>query len=137
VISHSDFPLCRIDDLKEGQARGFDPLQRGKDSVFALVHEGQVRVYRNSCPHLDVRLEYRKDRFLSADGQMIVCYAHGAQFLPGTGECVYGPCLGLRLDTLSWRLEEGWVVLEMPGTAALSGSVEGSRLAIHRIPTRD
>lgn len=80
-VSH-DSPRfsCRVDELVEGQARGFDPLQRGKDSVFALVHEGQLRLYRNSCPHLDVRLEYRKDRFLSADGQLIVCYAHGAQF---------------------------------------------------------
>ncbi len=137
MISHSDFPLCRMDELAEGQARGFDPLQLGRDTIFALVHEGQVRIYRNSCPHLDVRLEYRKDRFLSADGQLIVCYAHGAQFLPGTGECVYGPCLGQRLHTLPWRLEEGWVVLEMPVKAAISGSVEVSRLAIHRIPTRD
>ena len=136
-MTHSDFFLCRMDELVEGQARGFDPLQRGKDSVFALVHEGQVRIYRNSCPHLDVRLEYRKDRFLSADGQLIVCYAHGAQFLPSTGECVYGPCLGQSLDALPWRLEEGWLVLEMPGSTALSGSVEVSRLAIHRIPTRD
>ena len=136
-MSHSDFFLCRMDELAEGQARGFDPLQRGKDSIFALVHEGQVRIYRNSCPHLDVRLEYRKDRFLSADGQLIVCYAHGAQFLPSTGECVYGPCLGQRLDALPWRVEEGWLVLEMPGSTALSGPVEVSRLAIHRIPTRD
>jgi len=111
-MDHSDFPLCRMDELVEGQARGFDPLQRGRDSVFALVHEGQVRIYRNSCPHLDVRLEYRKDRFLSADGQLIVCYAHGAQFLPSTGECVYGPCLGQKLDALPWHQEAGWVLLE-------------------------
>jgi nitrite reductase/ring-hydroxylating ferredoxin subunit len=119
VMDHSDFFLCRMDELAEGQARGFDPSQRGRDTVFALVHQGQVRIYRNSCPHLDVRLEYRKDRFLSADGQLIVCYAHGAQFLPDTGECVYGPCLGQRLDALSWHLEEGWVVLEMPVTTAI------------------
>ena len=136
-MTRSDFPLCPVDDLKEGQARGFDPLQRGKDSVFTLMHEGQVRIYRNSCPHLDVRLEYRKDRFLSADGQLIVCYAHGAQFLPETGECVYGPCLGQKLEALTWRMEEGWVVLQMPVATALSGLVEVSPLAIHRIPTRD
>jgi len=136
-MAHSDFFLCRLDELAEGQARGFDPLQRGKDSVFALMHEGQLRIYRNSCPHLDVRLEYRKDRFLSADGQLIVCYAHGAQFHPSTGECVYGPCLGQRLDALPWRVEEGWVVLQLPVAQALSGTVEVSRLTIHHIPTRD
>lgn len=136
-MSHSDFPLCRIDELVEGQARGFDPLQHGRDSVFALVHEGQLRIYRNSCPHLDVRLEYRKDRFLSADGQLIVCYAHGAQFLPSSGECVYGPCLGQSLEALPWRVEEGWLVLQMPGIRIAPPAVEVSRLEIHRIPTRD
>jgi len=34
-------------------------------------------------------------------------------------------------------LEDGWLVLEMPGSTALSELVEVSRLAIHRIPTRD
>src|SRR6218665_2308102 len=120
-MSHSDFSLCRLDELVEGQARGFDPLQHGRDSVFALVHEGQVRVYRNSCPHLDVRLEYRKDRFLSADGQLIVCYAHGAQFLPDSGLCIYGPCLGERLSALQWRLEGGWLVLEVGQLALCEG----------------
>jgi nitrite reductase/ring-hydroxylating ferredoxin subunit len=121
-LRDSEFALCRAADLLEGQARGFDPLQRGRDSVFAVMHQGQLRIYRNSCPHLDVRLEYRKDRFLSADGQLIVCYAHGAQFLPHSGECVYGPCLGERLQALPWRLEDGWLVLQMDvSEAALVG----------------
>ncbi|VVO57659.1 Rieske (2Fe-2S) protein [Pseudomonas fluorescens] len=136
MVEHG-FYLCRLEELVEGQARGFDPLQRGKDSVFALMHQGQVRVYRNSCPHLDVRLEYRKDRFLSADGQLIVCYAHGAQFLPDTGECIYGPCLGETLEALEWFLEEGCVVLKMPVAGEVQLQNEVSRLAIHRIPTRD
>lgn len=105
--------LCRLDELIEGQARGFDPLQQGKDVLFALRSEGQVRVYRNSCPHLAVPLQYRKDRFLSADGQRIICYAHGAQFLPLTGECVYGPCLGEALPALEWQEEAGWLLFSI------------------------
>ncbi|WP_053213737.1 Rieske 2Fe-2S domain-containing protein [Pseudomonas sp. Q12-87] len=111
-MSHAAIALCRLDELLEGQARGFDPLGAGKDSVFALRHHGEVRVYRNSCPHLDVSLEYRKDRFLSADGSQIVCYAHGARFLPDSGLCVYGPCLGERLGALQWKVEADWLVLE-------------------------
>ncbi len=106
-------PLCRSDELAEGQARGFDPNGQGRDSIFALRHNGQIRMYRNSCPHLDVRLEYRKDRFMSADGQLIMCYAHGAQFLPGTGECIYGPCLGEKLQAVAWREEGGWLVVDI------------------------
>lgn len=104
--------LCNLDDLVEGKARGFDPLQQGKDSVFALRCNGEVRLYRNSCPHQDVPLEYRKDRFLSADGARIICYAHGAQFLPESGVCVYGPCLGERLQGLSCVTQEGWLLVD-------------------------
>ncbi|MCT8962791.1 Rieske 2Fe-2S domain-containing protein [Pseudomonas veronii] len=111
-MSHDVIALCRLDELVEGQTRGFDPLGTGKDSVFALRHGGEVRVYRNSCPHLAVRLEYRKDRFLSVDGSQIVCYAHGARFLPDSGLCVYGPCLGEHLTALKWQAQADWLVLE-------------------------
>lgn len=84
-----------------------------------------------------MRLEYRKDRFLSADGQLIVCYAHGAQFLPDTGECIYGPCLGQTLEALDWRAEQGWLRVRMPEPLPSAQRSEVSRTAIHRIPTRD
>lgn len=102
--------LCPVSELAEGQARGFDPLGQGFDSIFAILTQGQIRLYRNSCPHLDVRLEYRKDRFMSADGQRIICYAHGAQFLPESGLCVYGPCLDERLSALEFQIDEGLLV---------------------------
>jgi nitrite reductase/ring-hydroxylating ferredoxin subunit len=111
-MDEAAIPLCQMDELSERQARGFDPLNSGRDTVFVVRHAGELRVYRNLCPHLDVRLEYRKDRFLSADGTRIICYAHGAQFLPDTGVCVYGPCLGERLCALKFRIEDDWLVLE-------------------------
>lgn len=108
--------LCRMAELVDGQSRGFDPAGRGKDSLFVVRQGEQLRAYLNSCPHLDVPLQYRKDRFLSADGSRIVCYAHGAQFLPDNGLCVHGPCLGERLSALPWRETDGWleVQIEVP-----------------------
>ena len=105
--------LGRLDALGEGQARGFDPQGRGTDSLFALRHRGQVRVYRNLCPHLLVPLEYRKDRFLSADGQWVVCYAHGARFRPEDGACVHGPCRGEALQALAHLETDGWLLLPL------------------------
>jgi Ferredoxin subunits of nitrite reductase and ring-hydroxylating dioxygenases len=106
-----DVVLCRLDTLIEGRAYGFDPLHEGRDRVFALRYHGRVQVYLNSCPHLHVPLQYRKDRYLSADGERIVCYAHGAQFLPDSGECVYGPCLGHALTSLVFHEQDGWLRL--------------------------
>lgn len=105
--------LCRLDELGEGQSRGFDPQDRGADSLFALRHQGQVRVYRNRCPHLSVPLEYRKDRFLSADGQWVICYAHGARFRPEDGTCVHGPCRGEVLPALQHREVDGCLLLPL------------------------
>lgn len=55
--------LCRLDELGEGHARGFDPQGRGADSLFALRYLGQVRVYRNLCPHLMVPLSTARTAF--------------------------------------------------------------------------
>jgi nitrite reductase/ring-hydroxylating ferredoxin subunit len=105
--------LCHDTDLLEGQARGFDPWEEGRDTVVALRWQGQVRVYRNSCPHWQVPMQYRKDRFMSGDGQHIVCFAHGALFQPDSGLCVQGACLGQSLQRLEASLRDDgnwWVV---------------------------
>jgi nitrite reductase/ring-hydroxylating ferredoxin subunit len=101
--------LCRFDELTPGAARGFDPDGTGEDSVFVLRRGDAVRAYLNRCPHQNARLEYRKDRFLSADGQHVVCYAHGAHFDPDTGACTLGACLGQSLQPVPCRVEHGWV----------------------------
>ena len=104
--------LCRFDELLPGTARGFDPQRTGEDTVFVLRRGTDLRAYHNRCPHQGARLEYRKDHFLSADGQRVVCYAHGAQFDPDTGACTQGACLGQALEPVSCRVEEGWVWLD-------------------------
>lgn len=89
--------LCPQAALAEGCARGFDPLGQGRDTLMVLRWHGEFKAWLNSCPHLEVPMHYRKDRFMSADRQHIVCYAHGALFMPDSGLCVLGPCLGQSL----------------------------------------
>ncbi|MBH3470604.1 Rieske (2Fe-2S) protein [Pseudomonas putida] len=122
--------LCPLQQLQEGTALGFDPFESGRATVFALKYQGEVRIYRNSCPHLDVPLEYRKDRFLSANGERVICYAHGAQFMPDTGLCVYGPCLGKFLTALEFKCEDKLIRLSID---RLGQPIEVSRSAIGRI----
>src|SRR5581483_12201018 len=92
-----------------GTARGFDPEQTGSDTLFVVRKGDMVLAYVNRCPHQGARLEYRKDRFLSADARHIVCYAHGAYFDPDTGACTRGACLGQSLQPLPCNVQEGWV----------------------------
>jgi nitrite reductase/ring-hydroxylating ferredoxin subunit len=43
-------------------------------------------------------MAWRKDEYLNAARDRIVCAAHGAQFDIATGVCTLGPCLGQRLE---------------------------------------
>jgi nitrite reductase/ring-hydroxylating ferredoxin subunit len=104
--------LCRVDELAPGTARGFDTEGIGEDTVFVLRWGDGVRAYRNCCPHMGARLEYRKDRFLSANGERVICHAHGAQFDPDTGACTQGACWGQSLEAVPCRVEQGWVWIE-------------------------
>jgi nitrite reductase/ring-hydroxylating ferredoxin subunit len=93
--------LCRADEIGEGQSRGFDPNECGEDTMFVVRWGGVLRAWRNACPHVDgAPMAWRKDAYLNADGSRIVCHAHGAEFLPDSGMCVQGPCVGKGLTAV-------------------------------------
>lgn len=87
--------LCRLADLPDGEARGFDPAHSGQDSLFVVRQGGRLRAYRDQCPHYgDTPMAWRRHAYLNADGSRIVCAAHGALFRIEDGMCLQGPCLG-------------------------------------------
>jgi nitrite reductase/ring-hydroxylating ferredoxin subunit len=92
--------LCHIDELPEGAARGFDPQLQGHDTVIVVRRAGALHAYANACPHYGTPMAWRKDAYLNAAGDRIVCAAHGALFEIDTGLCTLGPCLGDRLRAL-------------------------------------
>jgi len=100
--------LCRTEDLAENQAKGFE---LGNDSVFAIKRDGQIYVYRNSCPHRGVELNWLEDQFLDSDDALIQCATHGALFVVETGECIFGPCRGQYLQPVAFHIEQGIVQL--------------------------
>ena len=83
--------------------------------VFGVAVAGEVRVYRNRCPHLGWPLNVQADRFLSADAEFIVCRGHGAVFDRATGRCVGGPCCGQALTRYAARvLADGTIEAFIP-----------------------
>ena len=106
--------LCRLDELLEGEARGFDPLQRGRDALFIVKRDATLKAYRNRCPHQGASLPWRKNAYLNADGSRIVCSAHGALFDIDTGHCLQGPALGQALEPMDVHLTaDGSVTLRL------------------------
>ena len=91
-------PLCRLDDIAEGQARGFAlPGQRHK--AIVLRRGGRLIGWLDACPHYDggTPMAWRSDAYLNGEGTHLACHSHGALFDMASGECVLGPCLGQRL----------------------------------------
>jgi nitrite reductase/ring-hydroxylating ferredoxin subunit len=91
--------LCRLDDLPDGDSRGFDPWHEGQDSVLVVRRGERVVGWRDACPHHGgTPMAWRKDAYLNFERTRIVCAAHGAQFDIETGACIVGPCLGQGLQ---------------------------------------
>lgn len=106
-------PLCRLEEIEDGEARGFD-LGRGAEprEILVLRQGAAVFGYVNACPHLGVPLEFLPDRFLTADGRFLLCATHGAIFRKEDGFCLAGPCSGQALRPVPLRLDaEGRVFL--------------------------
>jgi nitrite reductase/ring-hydroxylating ferredoxin subunit len=103
--------LCRIDEIPDGEARGFAPPDKSYRSLFAVRRGPRAFVYVNTCPHAGAELEYAQDRFLSADGERIICFAHNAQFAVESGTCVGGPCAGQALQSVPVDIVNGLVMI--------------------------
>jgi len=103
--------LCRLEDIPEGEARGFPAAPGGFTGLFAIRRAGKVFVYVNACPHVGLPLEPLPHRFLDTKKQVIVCSAHGARFRIEDGTCVTGPCVGQELEAVPYRIVDGQVVV--------------------------
>ena len=94
-------PLCRLEDIVDGDARGCDSLHEGRDTVFV------VYAWRDSCPHeRGTPMAWRKNAYLNAERGRIACHAHGALFAIASGLCLLGPIRHLA-QLNKWSLKGG------------------------------
>lgn len=119
-------PLCRLDEIADGEGRGFalgeGPLRL---DIFIVRSGNEAFGYLNACPHQGTPLDWGgfdgDGRFVSADSGNILCATHGAEFRLEDGFCLHGPCGGQRL--LAVRLgREGDGLLRFEGLAPGPGS---------------
>ncbi|HUC62818.1 MAG TPA: Rieske 2Fe-2S domain-containing protein [Alphaproteobacteria bacterium] len=106
-------PLCRLDEIPDGGARGFD-LGAGLDALYIFVVRQGKRIYGyvNSCPHIGTPLDIVPDRFLTEDRRHIICATHAARFRIYDGYCFTGPCQGESLAPIALELRDGAVLLK-------------------------
>lgn len=105
-------PLCRLDDVPEGEARGFNHGEGAATRELFILRRGdRAYVYENSCPHTGVMLEWQPDVFLNVEKTHIQCATHGALFRIEDGFCVHGPCVGKHLTAVPAKIKDGIVYL--------------------------
>ena len=106
-------------ELAHGTSKKFT-LRRGSREFEALLvnYQGNLFAYVNRCPHTGITLDWVNNQFFSVDNRYLMCATHGAVFEPPTGECVWGPCFGLSLQSVPIEIEDGLVYARLPGTAA-------------------
>ena len=103
--------LCRLIDIQDRGACRFDIEREGKRLSVLVARRGDaVFGWVNSCPHVWVPLDIEPGRFMSIDGDYLLCANHGAQFEVTSGACVLGPCRGKALKPFRVTVIDGLVV---------------------------
>jgi nitrite reductase/ring-hydroxylating ferredoxin subunit len=105
-------------ELAHGASKKFT-LRRGSRELEALLvnYQGNLFAYVNRCPHTGITLDWVNNQFFSVDGRYLMCATHGAVFEPPSGECIWGPCVGLALQSVPLEIADGQVYARLPGAA--------------------
>ena len=103
-------PLCTLASLQDPGARNFVLEIKGAYFHGFVVRRGdRVFGWVDRCPHAGLPLAQELDRYLTRDGELILCSWHGALFQPDTGQCLGGPAAGSRLTPWPVEVSDGIV----------------------------
>jgi nitrite reductase/ring-hydroxylating ferredoxin subunit len=105
--------LCSLAELEATGSRGFavgegDWPLRG----FIVRTPTGIAAYVNYCPHAGHPLNFRPHKFLTPDGNLILCCSHGALFARDNGLCIAGPCQGQSLTPIPVEVVAGFVMVK-------------------------
>lgn len=107
-----------VDEIEHGTTKKFT-LRRGQRELEGMLvnFQGNLFAYINRCPHTGITLDWVNNQFFSSDKRYVMCATHGAVFEPATGECIWGPCVGLSLQSVPIEIDGGQVYARLPGSA--------------------
>lgn len=107
-----------VEEIDHGTSKKFT-LRRGQRELEGLLvnFQGNLFAYVNRCPHTGITLDWVNNQFFSSDRRYLMCATHGAVFEPPTGECIWGPCVGLSLQSVPIEIDDGQVYARLPGSS--------------------
>jgi nitrite reductase/ring-hydroxylating ferredoxin subunit len=104
--------LCALGDIADPGSKGF--MFRQGEALFLgfVVRRGVTATgFVDRCPHAGLPLAMAPDRYLTREGDLILCSSHGALFRTSDGVCVGGPCAGQALRAWAVSVEGDGVVV--------------------------
>jgi len=105
VTDTSPVVVARVGELPAGRTKKFFLTIDGREEeCFVVNHGGSFYAYVNRCCHIPISLDWIENQMMTEDRQYIQCATHGAQYLPDTGECVWGPPCGKFLTPIPLTL---------------------------------
>jgi nitrite reductase/ring-hydroxylating ferredoxin subunit len=107
-----------VGELEHGTSKKFT-MRRGGRALEALLvnYQGNHFAYVNRCPHTGITLDWVNNQFFSSDNRYLMCATHGAVFEPPSGECIWGPCVGLSLQSMPIEIDGGQIYARLPGAS--------------------
>lgn len=118
VIKSNRKRVASVGELEPGESKKFT-LRRGQRDLEALLvnYDGSHFAYMNRCPHTGITLDWVNNQFFSSDGRYLMCATHGAVFEPPSGECIWGPCFGLSLQSVPLEVDDDMIYARLPGSS--------------------
>ncbi len=118
VIKSNRKRVASVGELEPGESKKFT-LRRGQRDLEALLvnYDGSHFAYMNRCPHTGITLDWVNNQFFSSDGRYLMCATHGAVFEPPSGECIWGPCFGLSLQSVPLEIDDDMIYARLPGSS--------------------
>ena len=105
--------ICASNALQEGGLGvRFEVNWAGESTpAFVVRYNGLAVAYLNQCAHVPVEMDFNAGDFFDDSGLYFVCATHGATYVPDSGLCIAGPCVGRRLHKLNVYERDGNVYL--------------------------
>lgn len=93
--------ICPKSDLLTQESVKFEiPAQSYNREGFLVKVGESFLAYYNECPHIGLALDWDDNDFFSSDKTKLICKNHGAEFVPNSGSCDTGPCIGTKLKSI-------------------------------------
>jgi nitrite reductase/ring-hydroxylating ferredoxin subunit len=104
--------MSRIGNIHDFADNSTTSLSGESGDLLIFKRAEEVFIYQNKCPHTQETLDPQGGSLASADGLLLTCQRHGAQFLSHNGVCVGGPCQGESLPAVAFTLSNTDIYLD-------------------------